>query len=214
MTQRQVTKNNSQNDIPMMVRSSLFTALIIVGAYIRLPIGPVPITLSSFFVLLSPILLGKKWALISVLLYLLLGALGFPVFSAGGGLVLFLGPTGGYLIGYIPTVVVTAVVAGEKRYSAVRTAAGLCAGTIVIYAMGVTWLKLILEISWPAAVTAGMVPFLFGDGVKIIAAAAGKAVILKTASGLFPLLENQSRQSRRSSQSGRIEKAKPRGTVP
>ncbi len=204
-------------DISMMVRSSLFTALIIVGAYIRLPIGPVPITLSSFFVLLSPLLLGKKWSLISVSLYLLLGALGLPVFSAGGGVVLFLGPTGGYLLGYIPAVLVTALVAGEKRYSAVRTAAGLCTGTVVIYAIGVAWLKLILEISWPAAVTAGMVPFLFGDGVKIIAAVAGKTVILKTAPGLFPLLEKQSSQSSRSRQSNRssrIEKSKTRGAVP
>ncbi len=188
----------------MMVRSSLFTALIIVGAYIRLPIGPVPITLSSFFVLLSPLLLGKKWALISVSLYLFLGAVGFPVFSAGGGAILFLGPTGGYLIGYLLAVPVTGIIAGEKRYSAVRTAAGLCAGTVVIYAAGVTQLKLVLELSWTAALTTGTIPFIIGDGVKITAAAAGKAVILKTTPGLFPLLEKQS---------STIKKVRERGVV-
>jgi biotin transport system substrate-specific component len=191
-------------NISMMVRSSLFTALIIVGAYIRLPIGPVPITLSSFFVLLSPLLLGKKWALISVSLYLFLGAVGFPVFSAGGGAILFLGPTGGYLIGYLLAVPVTGIIAGEKRYSAVRTAAGLCAGTVVIYAAGVTQLKLVLELSWTAALTTGTIPFIIGDGVKITAAAAGKAVILKTTPGLFPLLEKQS---------STIKKVRERGVV-
>ena len=85
-----------------MIRASLFTALMILGAYIRIPIGPVPVTLSSFFVLLAGVILGSGWGTASVGIYLLLGALGLPVFTAGGGLALFAGPTGGYLLGFLP----------------------------------------------------------------------------------------------------------------
>ena len=84
-----------------MIRASLFTALMILGAFIRVPIGPVPVTLSSLFVLLAGLLLGAGWGAAAVSMYLLLGALGLPVFTAGGGIALFAGPTGGYLLGFL-----------------------------------------------------------------------------------------------------------------
>jgi biotin transport system substrate-specific component len=68
-----------------MVLASLMAALTAVGAYIYVPIGPVPVVLTTLFVLLAGLLLGSRWGVASILLYLLVGAMGFPVFAGGGG---------------------------------------------------------------------------------------------------------------------------------
>jgi len=82
--------------------SCLFTALICAGAYLSIPIGPIPLTLGNFFVILGALLLGPGWGGLSAVLYVVIGSLGFPVFSGGrGGLAQLVGPTGGYLFGYI-----------------------------------------------------------------------------------------------------------------
>jgi biotin transport system substrate-specific component len=182
-------------DLRMMIRASLFTALIIVGTYVRIPIGPVPIALSSFFVLSAGLLLGARWAAASVGVYLLLGAVGLPVFSGGGGLALFAGPTGGYLAGYLPAAFVTGFIACRGKRSVARDVIGLLAGTIVIYLMGLPWLNLVLDSSWPAAVSAGLVPFLLGDSIKIAAAASLRKILQRYTPELFPALANQRTES-------------------
>ena len=91
-------------DIKKMAFASLFAALIAVGAYIKIPIpfSPVPITLQVFFIFLAGAMLGARWGTLSVIVYLLLGIVGLPVFSGGAsGLGVLLGPTGGYLIGFV-----------------------------------------------------------------------------------------------------------------
>ncbi|MGZ3535954.1 MAG: biotin transporter BioY, partial [Thermodesulfobacteriota bacterium] len=86
----------------MVVLASLMAAMTAVGAYIYVPIGPVPIILSTLFAILSGLLLGSRWGSASMALYLLVGAIGLPVFAGGkGGFAHFLGPTGGYLFGYL-----------------------------------------------------------------------------------------------------------------
>ena len=80
----------------------IFTALTAVGAFISIPIGPVPITLQSFFVLLSGIILGSKKAMFSQITYLLLGLIGFPIFAGfSGGIQTIFKPSFGFIIGYI-----------------------------------------------------------------------------------------------------------------
>ena len=98
----------------MSVFSALFSALIIVGAYLKIPVGPVPIVLANFFVLLAGVLLGPKWGAASVGLYLLLGVVGLPVFAGGGGIAYLTGPTGGFLIGYLPAAFLAGVISGGK----------------------------------------------------------------------------------------------------
>jgi len=166
------------------LRSSIvaatFTGLITVGAFISIPLPftPVPIVLQNFFVLLAALLLGWKWAAASVALYLLLGAVGLPVFSAArGGLGHFFGPTGGYLIGFL----VCALVAGllrRPRGSAWANLPAAILGMASIYALGVPWLKNVTEMTWPAALSAGIVPFLIGDAIKIAAAVAAQRLVL------------------------------------
>src|SRR5512136_710734 len=98
------------------VLASLMAAVTAVGAYIHIPIGPVPIVLSTLFVLLAGLLLGSRWGLISIGLYLLVGAMGIPVFAGGrGGFAHFLGPTGGYLFGYALSAWVTGLVSERSR---------------------------------------------------------------------------------------------------
>ena len=91
----------------MTAYAALLAALTAVGAYIAIPIGPVPIVLQNLFVYLMGLLLGLRWGLAGIGVYLLAGAVGLPVFSGGrGGLGHLIGPTGGYLVGFVPAVAV------------------------------------------------------------------------------------------------------------
>jgi biotin transport system substrate-specific component len=167
-------KDRRRNDISAhLILSALFTALICAGSYIALPLvfSPVPIVLQNMFVLLAAFLLGPKWGLVSILVFLMLGSLGFPVFSLGrGGAVHFIGPTGGYLLGYIPAVLIGGFVSAflKGRKGALAVAAGL--SLLSIYAVGVPWLKTVLGIPWKEALLIGMLPFLPGDLLKAAAA--------------------------------------------
>jgi len=153
-----------------MIFASFFSALMIVGAYIKIPVGPVPIILTNMFVLLAGLVLGSRWGLASTAVYLLLGALGLPVFSAGGGIALFAGPTGGYLAGYALAAWVTGFIIERTGKPAIFALAALITGAIVIYVPGLLWLKHALSLSWSGALAAGLFPFLPGDGLKIAGA--------------------------------------------
>ena len=89
-------------DLHKLVLASLMAALIAVGGYLAIPIGPVPIVLQNLFVLVAALLLGSKWGSAAVAVYLLAGACGLPVFAGGGGgLGHLFGPRGGYLFGFL-----------------------------------------------------------------------------------------------------------------
>src|SRR4030066_377002 len=123
------------------VLASLMAALTAVGAYIHVPIGPVPIVLSTLFVLLSGLLLGSRWGLASMCLYLLVGAIGIPVFAGGkGGVAHFLGPTGGYLFGYVLAAWVTGFISERSRGFLIVDIFAVLVGLFFIYGLGVPWL--------------------------------------------------------------------------
>ena len=149
------------------VLASLMAALAAVGSYIYVPVGPVPIVLTTLFVLLSGLLLGSRWGLISMAIYLLVGAIGMPVFAGGrGGFPHFFGPTGGYLFGYALSAWVTGVVSERSRGLLVVEVLAVTAGSVSIYLVGVPWLKVVTQISWTKALMLGMAPFLIGDALK------------------------------------------------
>ena len=155
-----------------MVYASLLAALMAAGAVISIPIGPVPIVLQNMFVFLAGLLLGSRWGLAGVAVYLLTGACGLPVFAGGlGGIGRIVGPTGGYLMGYLPAVFVAGYISEKtgKRFGG-DILAMICA-TVVLYACGVTWLKILTGMTWSKTLLAGMLPFLIGDALKIVAAA-------------------------------------------
>jgi len=168
-----------------MVLASLVAALTAVGAYIHVPIGPVPIVLSTLFVVLSGLLLGSRWGPASMGLYLLVGAIGMPVFAGGkGGLAHFSGPTGGYLFGYVLASWITGFISECSPGLLILDILAVLIGSLVIYGVGIPWLKLVTQMSWTNTLLAGAVPFLIGDGIK-----ASVAIIL--ARSVRPILKRQ-----------------------
>jgi len=164
-----------KNDMRNIVLTALFTALIIAGSYMALPVGPVPIVLATLFILLAGMLLGPGQGAAAVGVYLLLGAVGLPVFSGGkGGFAVLTGPTGGYLAGYLLAAWAAGIIVrpnkGSEGKLLLRLILAALAATVLIYLPGVFWLKYKLAMEWPKALGAGLTPFLPGDALKGIAA--------------------------------------------
>lgn len=158
-------------DIKKMALASLFAALIAVGAYIKIPIpfSPVPITLQVFFIFLAGAMLGARWGTLSVIVYLLLGIIGLPVFSGGtSGLGILLGPTGGYLIGFALAAFLIGILSEKKGTSSILlNAAFMLAGLCAIYVVGTSYLAYAANISIENAIKLGILPFLPADLLKV-----------------------------------------------
>ncbi len=155
-----------------MVLTAVLTAVICVLGPISVPIGPVPISLTNFAVFIAVYCLGVKRGTLAVGLYLLIGLTGLPVFSGySGGPAKLAGPTGGYLIGYLPMAVIAGVFI--ERYAKKRwlAAAGMIIATLVLYAIGTAWLAHVAGMTFGAALSVGVTPFIPVDLLKIAAAA-------------------------------------------
>ena len=155
-----------------MIYASMFGALTAIGALISIPLQPVPLTLQTLFLYLAGSLLGGSLGALSQVLYVILGVIGLPVFSGGkAGLGVFLGPTGGYLIGFIAGAFVTGrIIEVREKPGLVWIVLAMLAGTAAVYTLGVLQLVLIGELSVGKAATVGVLPFLPGDALKIAAA--------------------------------------------
>jgi biotin transport system substrate-specific component len=156
------------------------------GAYLIVPIGPVPVSMQPFFVFLAGYALGPRRGAMAVGLYLLAGALGLPVFAGGrSGLGHLFGPTGGYLFGWL----ITAWLCGMARRADgplpwVRGGGYGLAALLILYATGAAWLKFALSMSWHKAWLAGVAPFIPWDAVKLAAALACGRYMIRL--GLLP----------------------------
>jgi biotin transport system substrate-specific component len=152
-----------------MVYASIFGAVTAAGAYLMIPLPPVPITLQTLFLYVAAALLGGRLGALSQIVYLLIGIIGLPVFSGGkGGLGVLLGPTGGYLMGFVAgAYVIGRLVEMKKTPGPVWFVFALGAGTVVIYLLGVIQLILIARFSIYQAITVGVLPFLIGDALKV-----------------------------------------------
>ncbi len=148
--------------------SAAFVGLITLGGWISLPFFPVPLTLQSLFVILAGIVM-KRSAVIPVIIYILLGVLGVPVFHNGiAGIGVLLGPTGGFLIGFIVAALITGL-AYESKPDFIRIP-GIVASTIAIYCFGILWMMYSLGLGLVPAIVAGALPFIPGDAIKAGAA--------------------------------------------
>lgn len=138
---------------------------------IPLPFTPVPITGQTFGVLLVGAALGSKCGAASLTSYLAMGTLGLPFFAGGAhGLDILIGATGGYLIGFVIAAYIVGLLAERGLERSMRTSIiPFIVGTIIIYLCGVGWLAIILG-SFTKAITAGFLPFLIGDAIKLLAA--------------------------------------------
>jgi biotin transport system substrate-specific component len=166
----------------MLALAGVFAAAIAVSSWVSvpLPFSPVPLTLQTLAVLVAGGLLGRAWGPVSVLVYLLVGLVGVPVFSGfGGGPGVLFGPTGGYLVGFVAAAFAMGV-AGDRVRAPGGGEAGrlavLVVGAVVasaaVYAVGVPWLASVTGMGATAALAAGMAPYLIGDAVKAAAAVA------------------------------------------
>jgi len=154
--------------------TALFAALIAGGTFVAIPLpfSPVPIVLQNLFIVLSGLTLGPVLGTASIVLFLVAGSLGLPVFAgASGGIAHFAGPTGGFLVGYILSAFTSGIIVGRPRAgqktprSRIIIAASL--GFLVVYIPGVIWLERFVG-NFPKAFTAGLFPFLIGDVIKLI----------------------------------------------
>ncbi len=181
------------HSLRMTVYSCVLAALTVVGSYLQIPLGPVPIVLANLFVLLAGLLLGSRWGAVSIALYLLLGLIGLPVFAGGaGGPAALVGPTGGYLFGYLVAAFLTGLISESGRSGPLRDVLALIVGALSIYLLGIPWLKLSLGMSWSKTLAAGLLPFLVGDALKVAAAFAIVRILQGTAAELFPALASRS----------------------
>ena len=156
-----------------MAYAAMFGAITAVGAYIVIPLPLVPITLQTFFVSLAPALLGGALGAMSQIIYVLIGIVGLPVFAGGkAGFGVLIGPTGGYLAGFI----IGAYIIGKwielkKKPGFLWMVSAMIIGHIALYALGVAQLMLVAKLSLGKAVAVGVLPTLPGGIIKILAAA-------------------------------------------
>lgn len=182
---------SDRNTLKRNLMIALFAALMAAGALIRVPVGPVPITLTTLFMLLSALLLGPAAGTLSVIIYLIIGTAGLPVFAGGAGPAVFAGPTGGFLIGYVLAALACGLISHKTESVSrlsfpYRDAAAVIVASLLLYAVGVPWLKWRLGLEWSQALSAGMLPFLPGDALKAAAAVTIRAVLVKRAPELIP----------------------------
>jgi biotin transport system substrate-specific component len=157
-------------DVILIVLGALFVAAL-AQIEIPLPFTPVPITGQTFGVLLVGAALGSKRGAASLISYLALGVIGLPFFAGGAhGLNILIGATGGYLIGFVVSTYVIGLLAERGLERNVRTSLiPFLVGTLIIYVCGVSWLTVVFG-SVGRALAAGLIPFLIGDAIKLIAA--------------------------------------------
>lgn len=167
--------------------SALFVAVIAICSWISIPIPGtmVPINLGTFGVIMTGYVLGKKNGVISVLIFLLLGAIGLPVFHGfTGGLGILTGPTGGFLIGYIALAFCSGIANDLNAKSSINKQVSyiLCVllGEIILYSAGVMYFMTLTKASLATALLACVLPFLIGDGVKMFFAYVVSARVLRS----------------------------------
>ena len=178
MAKKKTKKNEikvPQSDLKLLVFSALFAALTAAIAPFKIPLGftPVPITLQTLAVLLSGAILGPYYGALAMILYVVVGALGLPVFAGGGsGIGAILGPTGGYLISYfIAAFAVGKIVQMRKEPKYIDYAVAMVAGTIIIYLLGASWGMVVTGLGVTQIIIGWVLPFIIGDTIKLLIAA-------------------------------------------
>jgi biotin transport system substrate-specific component len=169
---------------------AFFVIATALGAYVRIPLrgNPVPITLQTFFALLSGAVLGRRLGVFSQVGYIMAGLVGIPVFqNLSFGIPHLLGPTGGYIIGFALAAYLVGQFIGEGTPSKGRLFATFAVGDLVIHLLGFLWLTYLYKMSPATAISLGVLPFLPGETLKILAATAVYSRIWRRSREIFPL---------------------------
>lgn len=156
-----------------LVFCGLFAALTAVTSQIAIPIGPIPINLATFSVFLAGAVLGAQYGALSQAVYVLLGVVGLPVFAGfRGGAQAIVGPTGGYIIGYIAAAWTIGLLSKQAGKKIPLMIGCLAAGLAVCYLLGTAWFMFATKTGLWASLMLCVFPFLIGDAAKIAAAVA------------------------------------------
>lgn len=163
-----------------MVFTAICAALICVLAPISVPAGAIPVSLGTFAIYFSAALLGGKRGTAAVIVYIMIGMVGLPVFTGmRGGVGVLFGATGGYIIGYIPLALLTGVFSDMKSKLHWTMPFGMVLGTVALYTFGTAWYMIMTGSTLAAALLACVVPFLAFDAVKMVLATL-LAVVLRS----------------------------------
>lgn len=163
-----------------MTSCALMAALMCVLCPMSVPIGPIPISLSILVILLTVYVLGTWRALVSYTVYLLLGAVGMPVFSGfQGGLAKLAGPTGGYLAGFWLMILVAGIIMEKGKRNLLVTILGMLVGVAIDYAVGTAWFVFQTESTVVHALDVCVYPFIPFDAAKIVIAVLLGSVVYK-----------------------------------
>ncbi|MDF2502439.1 MAG: BioY protein [Anaerosporomusa subterranea] len=166
---------SERSKVTDFVYAAMFAALTAVLGLISIPLpfSPVPVSGQSLGIMLAGSILTVKQAAFSVLTFVLIGAVGVPVFSGlTGGLGILIGPRGGYYLGFLVGAIVIALLRGQSSNPWRLALANLIGGIGVVYLFGVAWLSVVTGMSLEKAVMAGALPFIPGDLFKVFAASA------------------------------------------
>ena len=169
--------HNSLSNTRNLVLCAMCAAITCILAPLSIPLaGGVPVSLATFAVMLSGVLLGGPLGALSQLIYVLLAAVGLPVLAGWtGGLGIVLGMTGGYIIGYIPCAWLTGLIykkygeTAKKPVKILFMIIGMTAGNIVLYVIGTAWFMFITEMTLEASLAACVIPFIPGNIIKMAA---------------------------------------------
>lgn len=157
----------------MLIITALFTAIISILAQVAIPMPlGVPITGQTLAIGLAATILGSRYGTLSVVLYLLLGAIGVPVFAQmTGGIGIIVGPTGGFLVGFIPTTFIMGYYLEKTSFTVKHALIANIIGMFITLFFGTIWLKYAAELSWATAFAGGFTPFILGGFIKAFIAA-------------------------------------------
>lgn len=163
-----VTKKNKN-----LIFSAIFTSMMIICAQISIPLPftPVPINLTLIPVFVISVLMPLRYAVLSQLLYIFMGIIGLPVFANfSSGVWHVLGPTGGFILGFIEIVIIVYIFAQKSKGQYIGYILGMITGLLCCYLTGVFWFMFITHTGFVPALLMCVVPFVFGDILKIILA--------------------------------------------
>lgn len=154
------------------VLAAFGAAIIAVLAQVTIPLPLIPITGQTLAVGIIVTILGTRLGTLSVLLYILLGAAGLPVFSGmSGGLGILVGPTGGYIVGFLATAIIMGLYLDKFGITFAQAIIANIIGMIITLAFGTVWLKIVADYTWTAAFMGGVAPFIVVGIVKAVLAA-------------------------------------------
>ncbi|QUG41936.1 biotin transporter BioY [Psychrobacillus sp. INOP01] len=161
-----------KGDTYQYVLAAIGAAIIAILAQVTIPLPLVPITGQTLAIGLVVTILGMRSGVLSVIIYILVGAVGMPVFSGmSGGLGIVFGPTGGYIVGFLPSAIIMGLYMRKFGVTISQAIVANLIGMVVTLVFGTVWLKILADLTWTAAFMGGVAPFIIVGVIKAVLAA-------------------------------------------